>query len=58
MTEAVLKRKQYDLGAMLPFVLLHASVLLVLTVPFSAAMGACRNGLLNIPSHRSRQLSR
>jgi stearoyl-CoA desaturase (delta-9 desaturase) len=38
MTEAVLKRKQYDLGAMLPFVLLHASVLLVLTVPFSWAM--------------------
>jgi stearoyl-CoA desaturase (Delta-9 desaturase) len=38
MTEAVLKRKHYDLGAMLPFVLIHASVLLVLTVPFSAAM--------------------
>jgi stearoyl-CoA desaturase (delta-9 desaturase) len=38
MAEAVLKRKQYDLGTMLPFLLIHASVLLVLTVPFSWAM--------------------
>jgi stearoyl-CoA desaturase (delta-9 desaturase) len=38
MTEAVLKRKHYDLGSMLPFILLHASVLLVLTVPFTPAM--------------------
>ena len=38
MTEAVLKRKHYDLGSMLPFVLIHASVLLVLTVPFTPAM--------------------
>jgi len=36
MTTAVaLKQKHYDLGAMLPFLVLHASVLLVLTTPFS-----------------------
>jgi len=34
MTELALKRKHYDLATMLPFLLLHASVLLVLTVPF------------------------
>ena len=34
MTEIAIKRKHYDLGTMLPFVLIHASVLLVLTVPF------------------------
>jgi len=38
MAEVALKRKSYDLGTMLPFILLHASVLLALTVPFSAAM--------------------
>jgi stearoyl-CoA desaturase (delta-9 desaturase) len=38
MAVAVLKRKRYDLGAMLPFLILHASVLLVLTVPFSLSM--------------------
>ncbi len=38
MTVAALKRKRYDLGAMLPFLILHASVLLVLTVPFSLSM--------------------
>jgi stearoyl-CoA desaturase (delta-9 desaturase) len=38
MTVAALKRKRYDLGAMLPFLFLHASVLLVLTVPFSLGM--------------------
>jgi stearoyl-CoA desaturase (delta-9 desaturase) len=38
MTVAALKRKRYDLGAMLPFLFLHASVLLVLTVPFSLSM--------------------
>jgi len=38
MTEAVLKRKHYDLGTMLPFLLIHASVLLVFTVPFSLGM--------------------
>jgi len=35
---ALLKRKRYDLGAMIPFLVLHASVLLVLTVPFSLSM--------------------
>ena len=29
------KRKSYDLGTMIPFIVLHASVLLVITVPFS-----------------------
>ncbi len=38
MAVALLKRKRYDLGAMIPFLLLHASVLLVLTVPFSLSM--------------------
>jgi stearoyl-CoA desaturase (delta-9 desaturase) len=39
MTElALLKRKNYDLGAMVPFLLLHASVLLIFTVPFSPGM--------------------
>jgi stearoyl-CoA desaturase (Delta-9 desaturase) len=38
MAVAALKRKRYDLGAMLPFLILHASVLLVLTVPFSLGM--------------------
>jgi stearoyl-CoA desaturase (delta-9 desaturase) len=34
MTEIALKRKNYDLATMLPFVFLHASVLLVATVAF------------------------
>jgi stearoyl-CoA desaturase (delta-9 desaturase) len=34
MTELVAKRTHYDLGTMMPFLLLHASVLFVLTVPF------------------------
>jgi stearoyl-CoA desaturase (Delta-9 desaturase) len=34
MAELVAKRKHYDLGAMIPFILIHASVLLVFTVPF------------------------
>jgi stearoyl-CoA desaturase (delta-9 desaturase) len=34
MTELAAKQRHYDLGTMLPFLLLHASVLLVLTVPF------------------------
>lgn len=38
MAVAILKRKRYDLGAMIPFLVLHASVLLVLTVPFSLGM--------------------
>ena len=38
MADVVLKGRRYDLGTMLPFVLMHASVLLVLTVPFSLEM--------------------
>jgi stearoyl-CoA desaturase (delta-9 desaturase) len=38
MTEVALKRKHYDLGTMIPFLIIHASVLLVLTVPFSLGM--------------------
>jgi len=38
MTVALFKSKRYDLGAMLPFLALHAAVLLVLTVPFSLKM--------------------
>jgi stearoyl-CoA desaturase (delta-9 desaturase) len=38
MAVALLKGKRYDLGAMIPFLVLHASVLLVLTVPFSLSM--------------------
>jgi stearoyl-CoA desaturase (delta-9 desaturase) len=38
MAVALFKSKRYDLGAMIPFLLLHASVLLVLTVPFSLSM--------------------
>jgi stearoyl-CoA desaturase (delta-9 desaturase) len=38
MSEVAIKRKSYDLGTMLPFILLHAAVLLVLTVPFTPEM--------------------
>jgi stearoyl-CoA desaturase (delta-9 desaturase) len=38
MAVLVLKRKRYDLGSMIPFLVLHASVLLVVTVPFSLGM--------------------
>ena len=38
MADVALKRKHYDLGTMIPFLLIHASVLLVLTVPFSWKM--------------------
>ncbi|MEO8483561.1 MAG: acyl-CoA desaturase [Acidobacteriota bacterium] len=38
MAVALIKSKRYDLGAMIPFLVLHASVLLVLTVPFSLSM--------------------
>ena len=34
MAEIALKRKHYELGTMIPFILIHASGLLVLTVPF------------------------
>jgi len=39
MAEAIIaKRKNYDLGSMVPFLLLHATVLLVLVVPFTPSM--------------------
>ena len=38
MHDAAIKRKSYDLGAMLPFIAMHASVLLIFTVPFTPAM--------------------
>lgn len=38
MANVVLRGKRYDVGTMLPFVLMHASVLLVFTVPFSFEM--------------------
>src|SRR5262245_38978031 len=34
----VAKRKNYDLGSMVPFIVLHATVLLVLVVPFTPSM--------------------
>jgi stearoyl-CoA desaturase (delta-9 desaturase) len=41
MTDIALeKRKHYDLGSMLPFLVLHASVLLVFTTPFSLSLVA------------------
>lgn len=40
MAVVAFKTKRYDLGAMLPFLILHASVLLVLTVPFTWNMVA------------------
>jgi stearoyl-CoA desaturase (delta-9 desaturase) len=38
MADVVLRGRRYDLGTMLPFVLMHASALLVFTVPFSLEM--------------------
>jgi stearoyl-CoA desaturase (delta-9 desaturase) len=38
MTEVALKQKHYDLASMLPFLVLHASVLLVFTVPFEPSL--------------------
>jgi stearoyl-CoA desaturase (delta-9 desaturase) len=38
MAEVAIKRKDYDLATMLPFIALHASVLAVFLVPFSPAM--------------------
>lgn len=40
MADVALKRKHYDLGTMIPFIVIHASVLLVLTVPFTPSMVA------------------
>ena len=38
MIELTVKRKHYDFGSMVPFVLIHASVLLVFFVPFTWSM--------------------
>jgi stearoyl-CoA desaturase (delta-9 desaturase) len=38
MADVALKRKQYDLGTMLPFLIMHAAVLAVFAVPFSLSM--------------------
>ena len=38
MADVVLKGRRYDLGTSLPFLIIHASVLLVFTVPFSLGM--------------------
>ena len=38
MSELALKRKHYDRGTMVPFIVIHASVLLVFTVPFRPAL--------------------
>jgi len=38
MAELALKRKHYDLATMLPFLLMHASVLLVFVVPFTPGL--------------------
>ena len=40
MTDVLFKGRRYDLGTSLPFLLMHASVLLVFAVPFSAGMVA------------------
>jgi hypothetical protein len=49
MAVAALKRKHYDVGSTIPFIVLHASVLLVLTVPFSPQHGLVAGGVL-LPS--------
>jgi stearoyl-CoA desaturase (delta-9 desaturase) len=38
MIELTVKRKHYDFGSMVPFVIIHASVLFVFAVPFSWSM--------------------
>jgi stearoyl-CoA desaturase (delta-9 desaturase) len=70
MTELALKRKQYDLGTMLPFIALHLGVLLAFTVPFSPVllawlfgsyflrMFAVTGGYHRYFSHRSYKLNR
>ena len=40
MHELVIKRKNYRLSTMVPFLLMHASVLLIFTVPFSPSLVA------------------
>src|SRR5262245_43470689 len=70
MSELVAKRKHYDLGTMLPFLAMHAAVLLVLTVPFKWSllawlvgsyylrMFAVTGGYHRYFSHRSYKLNR
>jgi stearoyl-CoA desaturase (delta-9 desaturase) len=70
MTELVLKRKQYDLSTMLPFLFLHGAAFLVLTVPFTPSlllwlfgsyflrMFAVTGGYHRYFSHRSYKLNR
>jgi stearoyl-CoA desaturase (delta-9 desaturase) len=70
MSELVAKRKHYDLGTMLPFLAMHAAVLLVLTVPFKwsllgwlvgsyyVRMFAVTGGYHRYFSHRSYKLNR
>jgi stearoyl-CoA desaturase (delta-9 desaturase) len=70
MSELVAKRKHYDLGTMLPFLAMHAAVLLVLTVPFKwsllvwlagsyyVRMFAVTGGYHRYFSHRAYKLNR
>jgi len=70
MAEIALKRKHYDLATTLPFIAIHASVLLVLTVPFRLEllwwlvgsyylrMFAVTGGYHRYFSHRSYKLNR
>ena len=70
MTEIAIKRKNYDLATMVPFIIMHASALLVLTVPFKASylawvigsyylrMFGVTGGYHRYFSHRSFKLNR
>ena len=70
MAEVLAKRKHYDLATMLPFLAVHASVLLVLTVPFEPIyiawllgsyylrMFAVTGGYHRYFSHRAYKLNR
>jgi stearoyl-CoA desaturase (delta-9 desaturase) len=70
MTDIAIKRKHYDLATMLPFLAMHASVLLVLVVPFHPSlllwlagsyflrMFAVTGGYHRYFSHRSYKLNR
>ena len=70
MSELALKRKHYDWGTMVPFIIIHASILLVFTVPFRPAllawlagsyflrMFAVTGGYHRYFSHRSFRMNR
>ena len=70
MTDIAIKRKSYDLGTMIPFIALHAAVLLAFTVPFTlplllAAIGSYYLRMFGVTagyhryfSHRSYKLNR